>query len=285
MNKILVPIDFSVNADHAIAAAKIMADKQKTELLILHAYQPYIADVTAMSDGVLPGVGSPDFLSLTNDLEGEFRQRFDQYADGVTGEGYHVKALWTLGGVESCIKEAIAEHQPDMVILGRTGTGGFLDKLIGSTATDIALHSPCPVLVIPPQSKPGKFKEVVYATQLEYSEIDILKEVYVLMNHLGSRLNLVKINSDSQPDIQSDNQYLQEISNAFGISSQEVVLRQARHVVTGIEEYCDEISADLLIVSSRERSFLEEFLTNPGITKKLVADTHIPLLIFHLKDQ
>lgn len=285
MNKILVPIDFSVNADRALEAAKIIAEKENTELLILHAYQPYIADVGAMSGNVLPGVGSPDFLTMTTELEGEFRQRFDQYTTAVSAAGYRVQSLWTLGGVESCIKEAIKEHRPDLVILGRTGTGGFLDKLIGSTATDIALHASVPVMVIPPQSEPRKFNEVVYATQLEYSEIEILKEVYVLMNHLGSRLSLLKIKSDLQPNIQPDNQYLQEITQTFDIADQDIVIREARHVVDGIETYCDEISADLLIVSSRERSFLEEFLTNPSITKKLIVDTHVPLLIFHLKDQ
>lgn len=284
MNKILIPIDFSPNADHALSAAKIIADKENTELLILHAYQPYIADVNVMTGSVLPGIGSPDFLTLSTELEEEFQKRFDEYIDVVSKEGFKVTPLWALGGVESSIKDAISDHMPDLVVVGRTGSGGFLDKLIGSTATDIALHPGCPVLVIPPQSTPKKFKEVVYATQLEYSELDILKQVYILMNHLGSRLSLLKINTDSQPNIQPDHQYLKEIVEAFGITNQDIVIRNAKHVLDGIEEYCDEIAADLLIVSSRERSFLESFLINPSVTKKLIVDTHVPLLVFHIND-
>ena len=285
MNKILIPIDFSANADHAISAAKIMADKEHTELLILHAYQPYIADVNAITGGVLPGVGSPDFLGMTSELENEFRLRLDQYADSLREDGFKVTALWELGGIESCIKEAVGEHSPDLVVMGRTGSGGFLDKLIGSSATDIAMHSTCPVMIVPPQITPKKFKEVVYATQLEYSEIDILKQVYILMNHLGSRLSLIKINSDSQLDIQPDNQYLREIRSTFEIEDQDVVVRSAKHVLDGIEDYCDEVQADLLVMSARERSFLEEFLINPSVTRRLIIDTHVPLLIFHLKDK
>jgi nucleotide-binding universal stress UspA family protein len=285
MKTILVPIDFSVNADHALSAAKIIADKESTELLIMHAYQPYIADVNATSGSVLPGVGSPDFLTLTTELEGEFRLKLERYIDSLKEEGFKASSLWVLGGVASGIKSAIEEHNPDMVIMGRTGTGGFLDKLIGSSATDIALHSKCPVMIIPPQVTPKKFSEVVYATQLEYSELDILKEVYVLMNHLGSRLSLLKINSDTQPNIQSDNQYLTEIKEAFEITDADIVIRTAKHVLDGIENYCDEISADLLIMASRERSFIEEFLINPSVTRKLVVDTHVPLLVFHLKDK
>ena len=284
MNRILIPIDFSENADRALSAAKIMADKEFTTLLILHAYQPYIADVTATGN-VLPGIGSPDFFSITTELENEFKARLDQYAATLNTEGYKTETIWAIGGVQSSVEEAIKEHNPDLIVMGRTGTGGFLDKLIGSSATHIALHSPCPVMIIPPQSNPEKFKEVVYATQFEYDENDILKEVYVLMNHLGSRLSLLKINADTQPNIQSDSQYIEEIKAEFSITDKDIIFRTADHVLDGIEAYCDEVSADLLIMSSRERSFLEEYLINPGVTKKLVVDTHVPLLVFHLKKQ
>ena len=284
MNRILIPIDFSENADRALSAAKIMADKESTTLLILHAYQPYIADVTATGN-VLPGIGSPDFFSITTELENEFKARLDEYAGTLTAEGYKTETVWSIGGVQSSVEEATKAYNPDLIVMGRTGTGGFLDKLIGSSATHIALHSPCPVMIIPPQSNPEKFREVVYATQFEYDESDVLKEVYVLMNHLGSRLSLLKIKTDTQPNIQADSQYIEEIKAEFAITDKDIIFRDANHVLDGIEAYCDEVSADLLIMSSRERSFLEEYLINPGVTKKLVVDTHVPLLVFHLKKQ
>ncbi|WP_439558502.1 universal stress protein [Dyadobacter sp.] len=283
MNRLLIPIDFSDNAEHALNAAKIIAEKGATELLILHAYQPYIADVNLTPGGVLPEVGGADFLAMTTDLEDEYRKKLDQYAENLVSEGYNARALWMLGSVQSAVEEAIDEHQPAMVIVGRTGTGGFFDKLIGSSATHIALQSKCPVLVIPPQSNPTRFSKVVYATQFEYDENDILREVFVLLNHLGAQLTLLKIQSDAQPNIQPDNQYIDEIKAEFAIAENQIVYKKANHVLDGIEEYCDEAGADLLIMSARERSFIEEFLINPSVTRKLVIDTHVPLLVFHLK--
>ncbi|WP_031525748.1 universal stress protein [Dyadobacter crusticola] len=283
MNRLLIPIDFSENAEHALNAAKIIAEKGATELLVLHAYQPYIADVNVTPGGVLPGVGGADFLSMTTDLENEYRNKLDQYAENLVAAGYNARAIWTLGSVNSAVEEAIEEYKPAMVIMGRTGTGGFLDKLIGSSATHIALQSKCPVLVIPPQSNPAKFSKIVYATQFEYDENDILREVFVLLNHLGAELTLLKIQSDAQPNIQPDNQYIDEIKSEFAISDHQIVYRKANSVIDGIEAYCDEAGADLLIMSARERSFIEEFLINPSVTRKLVVDTHVPLLVFHLK--
>ncbi|MCE6991559.1 universal stress protein [Dyadobacter sp. CY323] len=283
MNRILIPIDFSENAERALAAAKIIADKESSELLVLHAYQPYIADVNLTPGNVLPNIGGSDFLTMTGELEEEFQKKLDQFTDTLVAEGYRAKSIWAFGSVNSAVDEAIKEHNPSMVVIGRTGTGGFLDKLIGSSATHIALHATCPVLVIPPQINPGKFSKVVYATQFEYDEQDILREVFVLMNRLGASLTLLKIHSDSQPDIQPDNQYIDDIKGAFDISEGQIVVKKAKHVLDGIEDYCDEVRAELLIMSSRERSFIEEFLINPSVTRKLIIDTHVPLLVFHLK--
>lgn len=283
MNRILIPIDFSENAKRALSAAKMISENDATELLVMHAYQPYIADVNLTPGGVMPGVGGADFLNMTSELEDEFHKKLEDYVDELAAEGYKVRPLWILGSVQSAVEEAINEHHPDLIVIGRTGTGGFLDKLIGSSATQIALHSKCPVLVIPPQSNPTRFSTIVYATQFEYEEHEILREVFVLMNQLGGNLTLLKIQSDSQPDIQPDNQYITELKNAFAISDDQIVYRKADHVLDGIEDYCDEVKADLLIMSSRERSFIEEFLINPSVTRKLIIDTHVPLLVFHLK--
>ena len=283
MNKILIPIDFSENADRALAAAKILAEKETTELLVLHAYQPYIADVNLTPGAVLPGIDGTDFLSMTGELENEFEKKLNHYVDEMIAEGYRAQAIWAFGSVQSTVEEAIETHNPSLIIIGRTGTGGFLDKLIGSSATSIGLNATCPVLVIPPQSTPTKFQNVVYATQFEYEEKDILKEVFVLANQLGARLTLLKVLSDTQPDIQPDNQYITEINAQFALSEDQIVYRKSRYVLDGIEDYCDEVGADLLIMSSRERSFIEEFLINPSVTRKLIIDTHVPLLVFHLK--
>lgn len=279
MKRILIPIDFSDNADRALAAAKIIANIESTQLIILHAYQPYITDVSL----VPPVMGSTDFLPLSLELEREFKDRLENYAKTLRAEGYDALAIWSAGSIRSVVEEATKEHNPDLIVMGRTGAGGFLDKIIGSSATHIALEAPCPVMIIPPQVSPKRFNEVVYATQFEYEENDILREVFILMKHLGSRISLLKVNADTQPDIQPDNQYIEQIKNEFPISGEDIVVRKASHVINGIEAYCDEIKADLLIMSSRERSFIEEYLINPSVTKRLVVHTHIPLLVFHLK--
>ena len=276
MKKILIPIDFSENVDRILAAAKAVADPADTQMLILHAYQPPVPDLTVPSAvGVVP---------LPPDLEETFRKRLGEIVSWAREQGYQAEAIWSIGGIHPAVFDAIEQHSPEMVVLGRSGTGGFLDRLLGSSATHIGLDATCPVLIVPPQATPKKFREIVYASQLEYDENDILRKAFPLFQRLGGRVSFIKINSDAQPNVQSDDQYIDQITQEFNIPEEDFVTRNSDSVLQGIEDYCDEIKADLLVMSTRRRGFLEELITNPSVTKKMIIDTHIPLLVYHMKE-
>lgn len=275
MKNILVPIDFSENAQKALAAAKVFASKTGAALRILHAYQPYVGDIS------IPATASS--LPIYQDLENSFRHNLEEYVAEAQSEGYEGEGIWETDGIHGGILSRAKEIGADLIVVGRTGKGGFLDKLIGSSATSIALEAPCPVLVVPPQATTIQFRQIVYATQLEYEEIDILLQVKSLAEQLGARLTFIKVSSLEQPNIQPDGQYLEQITTALNIPASDIVIHKGGGVIDGIESHCEKVKADLLVVSTRERGFLEKMIINPSITKKLVVETHVPLLVYHIK--
>lgn len=275
MQKILIPIDFSENAQKAIIAAKIIASKTGAELAILHTYQAYVADIS------IPVTVSS--LPLYEELENSHKQQLDEYVFAAQAEGFAAEGIWESDGIHSAVLRQAKEVSADLIVVGRTGKGSFMDKLIGSAATGIALDAPCPVLIVPSQVVTTEFKQIVYATQLEYEEIDIIRQVKKLTDQLGAKLTFIKISSLEQPNIQPDNQYVEQITTELNIPASDIIIRKGGNILDGIENYCDEVKADLLIVSTRERGFLEQFIINPSMTKKLIVETHVPLLVYHIK--
>ncbi len=279
MKKILVPIDLSEHSDRTLAAAKLLADKANTELLLLHAYQPYAPD---MPDMTVPG--ATGMIPLSPEIEKSFKKRLNDQVTALEGEGFRASGLWSVGGIEAAVKVAIGEQRPDLVVMGRSGDGGFLDALIGSSATDIGLEAGCPVLIVPPMASPTSFKQIVYATQLEYEENHVLRRALPVFGRMAGRVTFLKINSPAQPDVQPDGQFIDQIVSEFGISRQGFVVRESGAVLQGIEDFCDEVGADLLVMSTRKRGFIEALITNPSLTKKMILNTHIPLLVYHIEE-
>ena len=46
-----------------------------------------------------------------------------------------------------------AARGADMIVLGSRGVGGFARLLMGSVADKVVQHAPCPVLIVPPESR------------------------------------------------------------------------------------------------------------------------------------
>ncbi|CAG5017868.1 hypothetical protein DYBT9275_05863 [Dyadobacter sp. CECT 9275] len=272
MKTILVPIDFSQNADKALEAAKQIAAKTGAKLLIMYAYQPYVGDFMIPESIVT----APIYQQLEDDYRANLKERVSR----AQREGYRADGIWEIGSVETAVLKQAKETSADLIVVGRTGHAAFLDRLIGSAATGIALHAHCPVLIIPPSNEVIQFDQFVYATQLEFDERDILLDVIALTKQLKSKLRLVKVNSDEQLNIQPDGQYIDEIERELGIGRGEITILNSDYVMDRLENYCDQVKADLLIVSNQRRGFLEKLL-NPSMTKKLTVDTRVPLLVYH----
>jgi nucleotide-binding universal stress UspA family protein len=274
MKTILIPVDFSENAEKAIAAAKVIATVTGAKLLLMHAYKPCVTSIAMIEPAsALPGCKS---------LEESCRAQLETYVTEAQAEGFTAESTLQSSGVHTAIITQAKESQADLIVMGRTGKGGFLDKLVGSSATGVALDAPCPVLIVPPQSSIQGFKRAVYATQLEFDENDLILQAIGFVKRLRAEMTFLKINSRTQPDIQSDEQYINEITAELDIPLADIVIRTSSGVLRGIDDYCNEVKADLLIFSSRHRGFLEEYLINPSLTKKLVVSTHLPLLVYHL---
>ncbi|SKB42734.1 universal stress protein [Dyadobacter psychrophilus] len=275
MKKILIPIDFSENSQKALKAAKTIAVKTGAELDIMH---------TSQSENT--GVAMPmteSMLVMFDELENSYKQQLDEYVAGAQSEGYQVKGIWESNAIQTSILRQATNISADLIVVGRTGQGTFIDKLLGSSSTGVALEASCPVLVVPPQATLSGFKNIIYATQFDPQETDILHQIKVLTEQLGAKLILVKVNSFHEPESHANQAHMFRTIQELDMADVDVVIVEDVSFIEGINKFCDRQGADLLIVSNRERHFLQQYLTNPSMTKRLVVETHLPLLVYHIR--
>jgi len=153
-NKLLVALDGSESSQRAAQAAVELADKLKTDLIVLHAITPPTSYYHST-------IASPTGMSLPAPSQHEIDAYYAyarKAAMGIVGEaeskakklGIHVntevpEALSSV--VETIINHASKENV-DLIIVGTRGLGGFKKMLLGSVSSGIVSHAHCPVLVV-----------------------------------------------------------------------------------------------------------------------------------------
>jgi len=275
MKTILVPTDFSENAKKSLEFAQKIAQRYQATITLIHAYHPPIIDASMQSETI---------LAMVEQSEQSSAETLATWQADCEEKGFECETKLVHGAASDAVLDEIAAHKPMMVVMGRTGRGGWFDKIVGSVATAVGVKASCPVLVVPPQSQTENIKHILYATELERPEKNALGLAFDIAEHFGAQLSLIKVNAPYEVNIFDDSEFVSDINTIFGGKKYDLKIVEADTVLDGLKHYAEENQVDLLIMATRKRDWLSE-LINPSFSKKMIATTNIPLLVCHLQEE
>lgn len=142
LRTILVPTDFSADAELAIATAhRLLAPlAQDARLVLVNAFNLPIEYTTY---GLLPV--SVNYLEDTG-LEAE--RRLYELSQKFEREGLTVETVARQGDPAHVITEEAETRGADLIAMGTRGHSALRHLLLGSTAERVIQHAPCPVMTI-----------------------------------------------------------------------------------------------------------------------------------------
>lgn len=133
---VVVGVDGSANAQHALHLAARQAARTGAPLVVVHA-----VGLTELIDGE---------HVATHDHRPEIARQMAAWCATLEGECRDVQSLVLDGPPVDVLLRAARQVDAALVVVGRRGTGGRPELRLGSTAHQIVEHSHCPVLVVPP---------------------------------------------------------------------------------------------------------------------------------------
>ena len=142
IRRILCPVDFSDNSDHAMSYAVALARTFGAELRLVHVIAPIVAALPG--ETALPEV----ILASMDDLADATRARLQQTADTLAADGLTVRHEVLRGAPFIEIVRYAHEIEADLIVLGTRGRTGLGHLLIGSVAERVVRKAPCPVLTV-----------------------------------------------------------------------------------------------------------------------------------------
>jgi universal stress protein A len=151
---ILVPTDFSENAQVAFEKAYDLALQLKAKLHVLHVQDESNLRV-AIKEGLLSAQSTDQ--QLQEAVERLTEDRFSKLLAGVDRSQIEIEHLSRRGDSDSVIIAYAKKINADIVVIGRRGAGTvgtFISVVLGSVAEAVIRKSPCPILVVRRDHKP-----------------------------------------------------------------------------------------------------------------------------------
>ncbi len=137
---VLVPTDFSHDAEGAWLAVRTLFDGEGLRVTLLHAYHLPI-EYTAY--GTIP-----TSLPFHADVAVIAEEKLAEAAASLAADGLTVESVAKEGYPPEVIADTARELGVDLVAMGTHGRTGLRHLLLGSNAERVIEHAPCPVLTV-----------------------------------------------------------------------------------------------------------------------------------------
>ncbi|KGO95102.1 universal stress protein [Flavobacterium subsaxonicum] len=197
MKKILFPTDFSKTSLNAFAYALHLAKKFNAEIITLHVYELPIG----------MAITSYDYLQENYDIN-ELSE-FENYKSDVPKlraiaekeQLEHIKVSHVLENGDTIQEILNLAHKDaiDVIIMGTTGATGLKETFLGSITEKVINQSKTTVIAIPEKCRYTSIKKMLFLTQYEKFEMDILQKAKEIADIFGAHIDVLQIKLHHEP--------------------------------------------------------------------------------------
>ncbi|MFT4575756.1 MAG: nucleotide-binding universal stress UspA family protein [Polaribacter sp.] len=275
MKTILVPLDFSIQSEHAIKLASKIANKTDIKVFLLHMIKMPEGHVD-MSSGSHFGIPqSMHYIQKATEKILHLKAQF--FNESIT-----VKYAIRFDPPYDGILKFSARVKPDLIIMGSKDKSIIDELLVGALAKKVAKESKIPILAINKDPKNLKIKELVFVSDFEEESRKSFEVLLDFTQKFESKIHLLNVNTMSR--FKSTKKAKQKM-NAFLLKyknpKHSINVYNDDSVEKGVLNFSKEVNADLIALSAHERSGISR-LFNKSISKSISKKTLKPVFTFFI---
>jgi len=274
MKRILVPTDFSEQAENALKVAAQLAAKTGSEIYVLNSLEMPLHIASAGDSG-----GKPESLFFIKLSKRYFEELLKKpYLEGLL---IH-EAIIGHGEVYNDVEEAVSAKNIDLVIMGSHGTNGFMEMFIGSNTEKVVRTSKVPVLVIKNEHVEFQSSNFVYATDFSEECKAPFRQAQKFAENIGAHINLLYVNTPGGFNTTSEiNERAASFVKDLHIENFTVNIYNDTSVEKGILTFAKDTEAHLIGMGTHGRKGLSHFF-NGSVSEDLVNHANMPVITFKI---
>lgn len=283
MKNILVPTDFSPESHYAYEVALQTARHTGGHVTLLHVLED-IDDSAAGFSSVGGTVGGPgiDQIFPIKLMEATKRRLYKLVADAPRlAVNVPVQELIKVGPIGANILKAIERLGIDLVVMGARGHGTMEHFFVSSNTERVIRLAPCPVLTVKHQQAGFEVRTIVFPSDFTAEAaqaVDRLRQVLAIFPN--ATLHLLHVTSGTaSPTAQ---QHMREFAQRAHLPNCQMDEVSANSTASGIEQYAQQVSADLVVIPTHVRSGLSSFFRT-SIAEAVATHAFPPVLTYHFQ--
>ena len=270
MKRILVPTDFSKQAEMALKVAAFIATKNDSEIYILHSIEMPMY-LSSVSKGTVPE--SIFHIKIAEN-------KFDELLEKSYIEDLEVHEAIGHGEVHLDINEAVEAKNVDLIVIASHGVSGFKEMFIGSNTEKVVSSSNVPVLVIKNDHQSFDINNFIYLSDFSDECKIPFKKAQKFAKEVGVSINLLYVNTPSHFKTTSEiNQKLKNFVMSMGIENYTFHIYNDTSVENGALNFARETNADLIGLGTHGRKGLLSFF-NSNTGEDIVNHANLPVITF-----
>ncbi|HAS44751.1 MAG TPA: hypothetical protein DCS93_30005 [Microscillaceae bacterium] len=277
---ILVPFDFSEQAQNALKVAKTLAQKNSSKVILFHVIEPIMAQSGT----------HPEFRVDTsqeeyfNRMVEATRVNLDNAANSAQDDYVKVEAVVEIGGFLTSIKNyATKENDIRLIVSGTAGSKGLEEVLVGTNTEKMVRHLTCPVLTIPNEVESFETNNVLFATNLSDEQLIPLNRLQQLQGLWGNHIHLLFVNTPN--DFLSTKEVIkkkEEFLRRSGLRNYTFHEYADHTQEVGIVNAANDLDVDMIVIPTHQRKGLWHFFLG-SIAEGVVNHAEKPVLTVNMK--
>ncbi|MEX2513250.1 MAG: universal stress protein [Cyclobacteriaceae bacterium] len=282
MKSILVPYDFSEEAENAFLFAQEIATKSACKLKLVHVIEiPSTQNFSTMGEVNM----EEDFIDRIYlvELVNKRKEQLKKLEENHKIKPYEFSTRLLFGNPYAGITKEITEIKANLVIMGSKGTSGLEELLIGSNTEKVVRNAKCPVITVKSKIKADALKKIVFASDFTEDSKIVVKHLKDFQELLKAELILVKINTpNSFENTKESHKKINEFVKSYGLQNYQINIYNSSSEEEGIIEFADDFNADLIAMATHGRTGFLHLLSG-SIAEDVVNSAKRPVWTMRFK--
>ncbi|NPA36881.1 MAG: universal stress protein [Chlorobi bacterium] len=286
MIRILVPVDLSETSVKAINYALRLAENIPSEIFLVHCFPEILEE----KDLEIPP-GTKDIKAIISAKREKEKSALENLKKEIEDKlsaneinNISIRTHFDIGYPEDILLSLSSVLSPDVIVMGTRSKDETIKELLGSVTSDIVRKAQVPVLTVPADSviKHNDISNILFVT--DFSEVDYrsLHKLIRLVAPFKTIIYSVQFNTSS-PDrwdkdkMEEFRKYCTETYRNHDIRAE---ILYSENFLDTLDIFIEKNKIDIIAMTRKKRNIISS-LFHPGITRKILFHTNVPLLVFH----